>query len=361
MYSMKKLLQWTIIIPVLAWLLFFSGRVTANGFFELLAGVLLIFSVMSAVHHSEIIAERVGEPFGTIILAVAITIIEVSIIVSIMLTKGPEAASLARDTVHAATILILDGIIGLCLIIGGIRHYEQNFSASSVNIALISLVSIIVFTLVFPSFATSTEGPYYSTPHLLFAAFACLIIYAAFLFAQTRRYRQYFLTVGPDDDEDRAVPLIITNRSFVTSLVFLVASLGIVVLLAKTLSPTIERVITSYSLPKKLVGVVIAAIILLPEAVAAINAAWKNRLQTSLNLALGSALASIGLTIPTVAVVCIMLDIPIIMGLDIKSIVLLGLSVLTVMLALSKGKSNIVYGVVLLVNLVAFLFMMIYP
>ena len=132
-------------------------------------------------------------------------------------------------------------------------------------------------------------------------------------------------------------------------------------LLAKTLSPTIESIIVGNNLPKSLVGVFIAVIILLPEAIAAIIAARKNRLQTSINLALGSALASIGLTIPAVAIVCIMMEMPIILGLDITSIVLLGLSVFTVMLSLSSGKSNIIYGVVLLVNLFAFVFLMIYP
>ncbi|RYE12411.1 MAG: ionic transporter y4hA, partial [Sphingobacteriales bacterium] len=252
-------------------------------------------------------------------------------------------------------------IIGLCLLIGGLKHYEQKFSTSSVTIALISLVSIVVFTLVFPTFTESVKGSYYSTPQLIFASIACLVIYAAFLFAQTRRYRQYFLTVGADENEDTAIPIPISNKMFATSLVFLLVSLGIVVLLAKTLTPTIEGIITGYQLPKSLVGVVIAAIILLPEASAAILAARKNRLQTSINLSLGSALASIGLTIPVVAVVCIMMDMPIILGLDIKSIILLALSVFTVMLSLSSGKSNIVYGVVLLVNLFAFIFLMIYP
>ncbi|HET9054482.1 MAG TPA: ionic transporter y4hA [Cyclobacteriaceae bacterium] len=358
---MKSLLKWTITIPALAWLLYFSGFVNDSSFFQIAASILLIFSVMSAVHHSEIIAERVGEPFGTIILAVSITVIEVSIIVSLMVSEGQEAASLARDTVYAATMLILNGIIGLCLLIGGLKHYEQNFSASSVTIALISLISIVGFTLVFPTFTESVKGSYYSIPQLIFASIACLIIYSSFLFAQTRRYRQYFLTVGADENETAAEPIAITNRMFTTSLIFLLVSLGIVVLLAKTLSPTVESIITSYSLPKTLVGVIIAAIILLPEAIAAIIAARKNRLQTSINLALGSALASIGLTIPSVAVVCIMMDMPIILGLDIKSIVLLGLSVFTVMLALGSGKSNIVYGVVLLVNLFAFIFLMIYP
>lgn len=358
---MKQLLQWTIIIPVLSWILFFSGLIEGSSIFQIAASILLILSVMSAVHHSEIIAEKVGEPFGTIILAVSITVIEVSIIISLMMADGPEAVSLARDTVYAATMLILNGIIGLCLLIGGLKHYEQNFSVSSVTIGLVSLISIIVFTLVFPTFTESVSGSYYSKPQLVFASIACLVIYFSFLFAQTSRYRQYFLTDEDDENQDTAKHVTIKNKAFYISLVFLIVSLGIVVLLAKTLSPTIESIIVGYRLPKSLVGVIIAIIILLPEAVAAIIAARKNRLQTSLNLALGSALASIGLTIPSVAAVCIIMDMPIILGLDIKSIVLLALSVFTVMLSLSKGKSNIVYGVVLLVNLFAFIFLMIYP
>lgn len=358
---MKALLQWTVIFPILAWLLFFSGLIHDSGLFQIVASGLLILSVMSAVHHSEIIAERVGEPYGTIILAISITVIEVSIIISLMVTEGPEAASLARDTVYSATMLILNGIVGLCLLIGGLKHYEQNFSKPSVTIALVSLVSIVVFTLVFPTFTQSVAGSYYSFPQLVFASIACLVIYGTFLFAQTKRYRQYFLTIGDDEDEEQVEPLPISNRVFFTSLLFLIVCLGIVVLLAKTLSPTIESIITGYHLPKTLVGVIIAAIILLPEGIAAIIAAKKNRLQTSLNLSLGSALASIGLTIPSVAIVCIMYDMRIILGLDIKSIILLGLSVFTVMLSLSSGKTNIVYGVVLLVNLFAFIFLMIYP
>ncbi|MBJ6118176.1 ionic transporter y4hA [Pontibacter sp. BT310] len=358
---MKSLLQWTVIIPILAWLLFFSGLINDSSIFQIVASILLILSVMSAVHHSEIIAEKVGEPYGTIILAISITVIEVSIIISLMMTEGQAAASLARDTVYAATMLILNGIVGLCLLIGSVKHYEQEFSKPSVTIALVSLISIIVFTLVFPTFTESVAGSYYSNPQLIFASIACLVIYSCFLFAQTRKYRQYFLTIGKDENEEDVEPLPISNSIFFTSLLFLIVCLGIVVLLAKTLSPTIESIITSYNLPKTLVGIVIAAIILLPEGIAAINAARKNRLQTSLNLSLGSALASIGLTIPSVAIVCIVYDFKIILGLDIKSIILLGLSVFTVMLSLNSGKTNVVYGVVLLVNLFAFIFLMIYP
>ncbi len=358
---MRSLLQWTIIIPLLAWVLYFSGLIYGSGLFQIIASVLLIFSVMAAVHYSEIIAERVGEPYGTIILAISVTVIEVSIIISLMVAEGGAVASLARDTIYAVAMIILNGMVGLCLLIGGLKYYEQDFSKPSVTIALVSLISIIIFTLVLPTFTQSVSGPYYSTPQLVFASIACLVIYASFLFAQTSKYRQYFLTVGRDENEEKAEPVVISNRVFISSLLFLIASLGIVVLLAKTLSPTIENIITGYNLPKALVGVIIAAIILLPEGIAAINAAKNNRLQTSINLSLGSALASIGLTIPSVAIVCILYDIPVILGLDIKSIILLGLSVFTVMLSFSSGKTNIVYGVVLLVNLFAFIFLMIFP
>lgn len=356
---MKLLYKWTVSLPLLACLLFFSGLIYNNVFFQIFAGFLLIGSVMSAVHHSEIIAHRVGEPYGTIILAVAITIIEVSVIVSLMISGGNEVMSLARDTVYSATMLILNGIVGLCLFIGGLKHHEQTFSKHSVTIALVSLVSIIVFALILPTFTKTISGPYYSSSQLLFASIACILIYISFIFAQTVRHREYFL-IKEEGENEPAKPLV-NNRSLIVSVGFLLISLTIVVMLAKTLSPAIEKIIIGYHLPKTLVGVVIATIILLPEGIAAIIAAKNNKLQTSLNLALGSALASIGLTIPVVSIVCHMYDMKIILGLDYLSIILLMLSVLTVMLSLNSGRSNVVYGTVLLVNLMAFIYLIVYP
>ncbi|MGE5394883.1 MAG: calcium:proton antiporter [Candidatus Saccharibacteria bacterium] len=355
---MRLLLQWTTSLPILAWILYFSGLIDNHAIFQVAATILLIFSVISAVHHSEIIAHRVGEPFGTIILAVAITIIEVSIIVSLMVSGGKEASSLARDTVFSATMLILNGIVGLCLFIGALKYKEQNFSKHSATIALVSIVSIVILTLVFPSFTTSKVGPYYSTPQLIFVSIACLIIYSFFLFAQTTRHREYFQS-GDDDDKTKNVS--IGKKVFITSLGFLIICLAIVVLLAKTLSPTIERIVITNNLPKSLVGIIIAGIILLPEGIAAIVASKNNKLQTSINLALGSALASIGLTIPCVSVVSILFHFDIILGIDIKSMLLLGLSVFIVMLSLISGRTNIVYGAVLLVNLMAYIFLIINP
>lgn len=318
-----------------------------------------MFCVMSAVHHSEIIAHRVGEPFGTIILAVSITIIEVAIIISLMTTGGKEYAAFARDTVYAAVMLILNGIVGLSLFLGGRKHHTQTFSPHSVKIALVSLVSIVAFTMIIPTFTNSETGPYYTERQLLFEIIACLVIYTAFISAQTNRHREYFISDESDKTESKVHS--ISNSSLAISTLFLLISLIIVVLLAKSLSIPIEQLVVSNGLPKSLVGIIIAAVILLPEGISAVGAARKNRLQTSLNLSLGSALASIGLTIPAVSIASYIYDFPLILGLDILPIILLIISIFTVMLSLIGGRSNSVYGVVLLVNLFAYVFLTINP
>ncbi len=359
MNKVRKLYEWTTSIPLLACILYFSGLLDNNITFQIFAGVLLLLCVMSAVHHSEIIAHRVGEPYGTIILAVSVTIIEVAVIISLMTTGGAEYASFARDTVYAAVMLLLNGIVGLCLFLGGRKFHTQTFSPHSVKIALVSLVSIVAFTMIIPSFTKSHAGPYYTEAQLLFEFFACIVIYVAFIAAQTVRHREYFIT---EEKETKDTPKhVISNQSMVISLVFLLISLTIVVLLAKSLSTPIEQVLVKQGLPKSLVGIIIAAVILLPEGIAAVSAARSNKLQTSLNLSLGSAIASIGLTIPTVSLISYVYDIPIILGLDILPIILLVISIFTVMLSLIGGRSNSVYGVVLLVNLVAYVFLTINP
>lgn len=357
---MKLFLHWSVVLPIFSCFFYFLGFTENQSFISFIFGALfLISSVLSAVHHSEVVAHKVGEPFGTIILAVAITIIEVALIVSLMLVGGKGSAYLSRDTVFAAIMLILNGILGFCLLVGGIRHKEQYFSKSSVNTGLVSLMALIVLTLILPNYTTSIYGPRYSIPQLIFVAVACLVIYTSFLFIQTIRHRGYFLPDSDDDlDNDSEKP---TLHKTLISLVLLIICLVIVVLLAKAISPTIEESVTNAGLPKSLVGVIIAAVVLLPEGIAAINAARRNRLQTSLNLAFGSALASIGLTVPSVVLVSMLFDLDVILGIDKKSMVLLGLSLITVMLSLSKGKTNILYGTVLIVNLVTYIFTTIFP
>lgn len=355
----KKFYEWTTSIPILAFILYFSGYHDDHFLLQTFAGILLIFCVMSAVHHSEIVAHRVGEPYGTIILAVSITIIEVAIIVSLMITGGEQYASFARDTVYSAVMLLLNGIVGLSLFIGGRKFHTQTFSPHSVKIALVSLISIVAFTMILPTFTKSEAGPYYTEAQILFEFFACIAIYSAFISAQTIRHREYFITEEKDLNENSSHT--VSNNTLIISIIFLLISLTIVVLLAKSLSHPLENIIVNYGLPKSLVGIIIAAVILLPEGIAAVNAARKNKLQTSLNLALGSAIASIGLTIPIVSLASYIYDFPLVLGLDILSIILLVISIFTVMLSLIGGRSNAVYGVVLLVNLIAYIFLTINP
>ncbi len=322
--------------------------------------VLLLITVFAAVHHAEVVAHKVGEPFGTLILALAITVIEVALIVSLMLSGGPATAALARDTVFAAVMLILNGIIGICLLVGASRHHEQRFGLYGVSAALTTIAAISILTLVLPNYTTTVAGPVYSASQLIFVALISLVLYGAFVLVQTVRHRDYFLPLGADQDTQvHAMPP--TPWHAAGSGVLLLLSLVVVVLLAKALAPTIEIMVSDAGAPKTLVGIIIAAVVLMPEGLAAYRAARANRLQTSLNLALGSALASIGLTIPAVAVVSIATGWTLTLGLDIKSTVLLLLSLFVCTLSLGTGRTTVLQGVVHLVILATYLFITIVP
>ena len=355
--KIKEFIHYTYIFPVLAVIYYFVGLMGTGVIFDIIAGILLTGSVLSAVHHAEVVAHKVGEPYGTIILALCITIIEVALIVSLMVAGGKQAITLARDTIFAAVMIILNGIIGICILVGGVKYFEQYFARTSATTYLISIVSILVITLVLPNYTSSINGPYYNNAQLIFVSIACLVIYGVFFMVQTVRHRSYFVPAD-GNAEEHYTP---NKTQAIISFAFLVICLIIVVMLAKGLSGSIEDMVQSMGAPKSLVGVIIAAVILLPEGVAAIRAARNNQIQSSLNLALGSALASIGLSIPAISAVSIMYDIPLVLGLEKKDIILLTLSVFIVMLSLSRGKTNVLYGTVLLVNLAAYIFTVIVP
>ncbi|BEV72416.1 MULTISPECIES: calcium:proton antiporter [unclassified Paludibacterium] len=351
---------WTLLAPATGWLLL-AGKFTGllSGWPILLAAGLL-FGVLAAVHHAEVVAHKVGEPFGTLVLAGAITAIEVALIVTLMISGGSATSALARDTIFATVMLILNGIVGLCLLAGGQRFGEQRFSLLGVNAALSTLAAIVTLTLILPNFTTTVPGPLYNARQLGFVAVASVVLYAAFVFIQTVRHRDYFLPEeGAGNEHVHAAPP--TGRVTLISLTCLVAGLAAVVLLAKAISPQIEAAVAGMGAPPALVGVIIAAIVLLPEGLAAWRAARANRLQTSLNLALGSALASIGLSIPAVAVVSIYHGWPLTLGIDAKSTVLLVLSLLIATLSLGNGRTTILQGVVHLALFATYLFLTIFP
>lgn len=358
--QMQKLtLQWTWAAPLCAWLM-----IAATAGMALPAGLLaavLIATVLAAVHHAELVAHRVGEPFGTFLLAIAVTIIELGLIITLMSAAGPDAASLARDTVFAAVMIILNGLIGACIFFGAIVHKEQSFKQTGVSASLATLCALTVLTLVLPNFTVSEPGPVYSPAQLGFVAIISFLLYATFVAVQTVRHRDYFLpakTLAADEDIHADPP---TNAQTLFSAVALLACLGAVVLLAKTLAPTIEAAVASAGAPRAIVGVIIAALVLLPESVAAVRAALANRLQTSLNLGLGSALATIGLTIPAVAALSLMMGLPIALGLDMKGMVLLFLTLVVTTLTLGTGKTTVLQGAVHLLIFAVYLFTTIVP
>jgi Ca2+:H+ antiporter len=319
----------------------------------------LIAAVLVSVHHAEVIALRVGEPFGTLILALSVTIIEVSLIVSLMLSGGAGVSALARDTVYATVMIVCNGTVGLCLLMGALRHRVLVFRVEGTNPALSVLATLTVLTLVLPSFTSTTPGPTLSQVQLIFVGVVSLILYGVFVFVQTVRHRSYFLPVEVEF-QDRPAPPPAASVA-VKSLALLCLCLVSVVGLAKALAPNIASIVEATSAPHGVVGVAIALMVLLPETWAAVRSAVRNRMQTSFNLALGSALATIGLTIPAVVATSIILGLRLDIGLPPKEMVLLLLTLMISAMTLAAGRSTVLQGAVHLVLFAVFLFLAIVP
>jgi Ca2+:H+ antiporter len=357
-------LSWTVLVPVLGLLaLALTWGRDLGTVFVVVVAVVLAGAVLAAVHHAEVVAHRVGEPFGSLVLAVAVTVIEVALIVTLMVSGGEGSASLARDTVFAALMITTTGIVGLSLLVGARRFHVTLFNAEGSGAALATVTTLATLSLVLPTFTTSQPGPEFSSAQLIFAAFASLALYVMFVLTQTVRHRDFFLPVAQtdenDDHDDHAPPP--TSRAALTSLGLLVVSLVAVVGLAKVESPAIEETVAAVGFPPSFVGVVIAMLVLAPETIAAVRAAGRGRIQTSLNLAYGSAMASIGLTIPTIALASIWLDGPLVLGLGATQLVLLALTVVVSVLTVVPGRATRLQGGVHLVLLAAFLFLAVNP
>ncbi len=359
-------LGWTVAVPlsaavglVLTW-----GR-SPGDLVLLVVAVLLVGAVLAAVHHAEVVAHRVGEPFGSLLLAVAVTVIEVALIVTLMVSGGEGTAGLARDTVFAAVMITVNGIVGLSLVVAALRDRFAVFNPEGTGSALATVITLATLTLVLPRFTTSASGPEFTGGQLAFAAVASLTLYLMFVFTQTVRHRDFFLPVedggtAPDEDEDgHADPP--TGRQARASLALLLVSLVAVVGLAKVESKPIEAAVDAAGFPHAVVGVVIALLVLLPESIAAVRAAMRRRTQIALNLAYGSAMASIGLTVPTIAVASIWLDGPLNLGLGSTEMVLLFLSVVVGVLTVVPGRAKPLAGGLHLAIFAAFLFLSVSP
>ena len=330
--------------------------------FIFLMGTALIGGVLSAVHHAEVVAHKTGEPFGSLVLAICVTIIEVSLIVSMMLTGHEGSQFIARDAVFATVMIVMNGVIGLCIFIGGLTHHEMSFRNEGTNSALAVLTALATFILIMPIVTISTPGPDFTKGQLAFAGIASFALYAAFLFFQTVSHRDYYLPKTEDKKTDinfhAHKP---SNLKTAVSIALLILSLIVVVGLAELLSPAIEAGVKAAGAPKTIVGIAIAMLVLLPEGFAAVRAARANRLQSSLNLALGSALASIGLSIPAIAAIAIFFDLPLSLGISNLNMTLMYLSFFIGALTLAIGRTTLLQGVVHLIIFFEYLFLSLVP
>ena len=353
------------LFPALAVLLFAVATALGLTFTPSAGGLLfaavllsiLFGTVFAAVHHAEVIAERIGEPYGTLLLTLAVTIIEVALIATIMLGDKP-VPTLARDTVFAVVMIVCNGLAGLCIFIGGLRYREQDFQVSGANLYLSVLFVMATITLIMPNYTLTAPGPIYSAAQLGFVSVVTLLLYGVFLYTQTIRHRDYFINRASDDAADGSH---LSNRMLGLSVALLLLSLLAVVLLAKKFSLVVDIAIASIGAPPAFAGVLVALLILLPESVAAVGAARKNDLQKSINLALGSSVATIGLTVPAVAVAAYALDKQLVLGLNAQEMVLLVLTFIISMLTFGTGRTNILFGLVHMVVFAVFLFMVFVP
>jgi Ca2+:H+ antiporter len=353
--------MWTWLVPVLSFgLLLIAGVATVGPLLVVLCGVALLGTVIAAVHHAEVIAHRVGEPFGTLVLALAVTIIEASLILSMMIAGGEEMATLPRDTIYAATMIICNGVVGICLLVGGLTHREQTFRVEGSGAGMAALIAMSMLTLAMPAFTTTTTATgTYSTSQLLFVAVTSAALWAAFVFTQPVSHRDYFIPVSNTGrPEEHAEPP--TTREAWISFGLLVLALVSVVGLAKVLSPSIEAAVEAAGAPRAVVGIVRHAV-LLPEGWAATRAARADRLQSSMNLSIGSALACIGLTIPVVALAAVAYDLPLVLGLGAKDLVLLAVTFLVSAFTLGTGRTHMMQGAIHLVMFAAFVFLAFVP
>jgi Ca2+:H+ antiporter len=353
--------HWTTYAPLAAAAIL--GTVLATGeppWLMVLSGVALVAAVLAAVHHAEVIAHRVGEPLGTLVLALAITVIEATLILALLLAGGAGMETLARDTVYATVMIITSGVIGLCTLIGGLAHREQVFRVEGAGGGLAALIVLAAITLVLPDFTITTPVGTYSRAQSLFAAAVSATLWGIFVFVQTVRHRDYFLPIRQTDDPDvHAEPP--SRTAAVASFVLLSIALVAVVGLAKVLSHPLEAAVERFHLPRSVVGIAVAMVVLLPETWAAIRAARADRLQSSMNLALGSALATIGLTVPVVVIAAIVLDLPLVLGLGPKNIVLLATTLLVCVITVGTGRTSVMQGAVHLVLFATYLFLACVP
>jgi len=320
---------------------------------------LLAASILAAIHHADVLAHRMREPYGSLVRAVVVTVIEVAVIVSVTVASLPGTETLARDTVFAAVMIACNGILGLAVLFGACRTLTISFNADGAGASLAAVVTVAALALVLPAFIASPPAAQFSAAAIAFAAVATFVLYGLFVTLHSAGPRGHFLATTsasrPFASGERATPA--TTRQTLVSLVLLLLALVAVVGSANLVLPTLGRDVIAAGLPISIVGIATALLVLWSPAIAAVRAAQSNRIEKSLDIAFGSAMACIGLTVPAMAVASIWLPVPLRLGLGPMHIVLLGLTVLVMMLSIMPARATLPQGGVHLALLAAYLFL----
>jgi Ca2+:H+ antiporter len=334
---------------------------TSEVVISVLAAAFLLGTVFIVLHHAEALAMDMREPFGTLLLTIAVTVIEVSIIVSVMLHGDPNPY-LAREAVFSVVMIVCTGLVGTCLTLGALRNYEQDLKQQGTSAFLGVLLTLAVLILILPDFTLTASPGSFSALQLVFVSLLSLLLYCSFLFMQMVRHRHYFVDDNAEHHKESARP----SRSVLEialHAICLVAGLLAVVFLAKRVAAGVEDGLKALQVEQgdAIVGALIAFLVLLPEALVAIRAAMRNELQRALNVSLGSALATIGLTIPSVATISLLTGNPLILGLGGGDIILLAVTLTLCIISFGTGRTNVLTGIVHLVVFFAYLLLIAIP
>ncbi len=308
-------------------------------------------SIFCVVRHADHLAIRLGEPYGTLILTLAVTAIEV-ISISAMMLHGANNPTLVRDTLFAVVMIILNGMVGLSLLAGGWRHHEQQYNLQGANAYLAVIIPLAVLSLMLPNYTVSTRGPTLSSVQEAFLALMATGLYGTFLAIQTSRHRKYFALTEDAEDEHEAPKT--QPRSLGAHTALLAAYMLPVVFLAEQLARPIGRLIEVAHAPSALGGVIIAMLVATPEGIGAVHAARENRMQRSVNISLGSVLATIGLTVPAMLLLSHLTGKKLVLGLQDANTVLLPLTLAVSIVTFASGRTNILQGVVHLLLFAAY-------
>ena len=359
--------EFSLIIGVItaAIFLWFGSRLVENlehpgavGVVFLWLFVAVLWSAISVVRHADRLAIKYGEPYGTLILTLSAITIEVMMISAAML-HGKNNPTLARDMMFAVIMIALNGLIGLSLLLGGLRHREQHYNLQGASAYLNTIMVLAVLGLVVPNFTTSMSGPRFSTEQEVFLATTSIGLYAIFLLIQTTRHSQYFMESkgAGHASEHRAGPM----HSTIYHAVMLILYLLVVVVLAEKFAIPLDNSIERFGMPQALGGAIVAGLVLAPEALSGINAARQNQLQRSVNILHGSVLASIGLTIPAVLTIGMISKRSVTLGIEGGNLPLLLLTLAVSVVTFASGKTNVLQGCIHLLLFAVFLLLIFCP